>query len=113
MVSFKSWKDMYLFLKKYHNFSCLQCKYYHSDLSDEEMYTDSEYARFFCPYHLSMVRLDFQQSCPNWTSKDGVKLTDMDQDLPVFKFNNRVLDTLDDMQYVSINDIDKIVEEVR
>lgn len=112
MVHFKSWRDMYLFLKKYHNFSCLQCKYYHIDLSDDKTYTDTEYARFFCPNHIAMVRLDFQQSCQDWESYEGVKLKDVEgQNLPVYKIDDEILDILDNLDtYVSIQEIDAIIE---
>lgn len=111
MVQFKSWKDKYLFLQKYYNYTCLQCKHYHKDLNDEEEYKDSEYARFFCPHMIAMVRLDFQLCCHEWEDKEGNPIPS-EEDVKVFNFSDKIADILDAQENpVSIEDIETIIQE--
>ncbi len=70
VVNFKSWRDCYLFLKNYGNFTCLNCKGSSHNLDTDIEHTDSEYARFFCSKTVAMVRLDFQFVCSQWEHKD-------------------------------------------
>jgi hypothetical protein len=78
MVKFKSWKDAYLFLKEYGNFSCLNCKGSNHNLDTDIEHTDTEYARFFCSTTVAMVRLDYQFYCRYWRHKDtGESIEDL------------------------------------
>ena len=111
MVSFKSWKDFYRFLQKYHNFSCLQCQHYKNDIDLDAENTDFRYAHFFCPKTVSIVDFRFQVACPEWTDKKGKQLKDYADDTPVYNFEERFVDELDSMDDVTIEDIDRMVEQ--
>lgn len=110
MVSFKSWKDFYLFLEKYHNFSCLQCKHYSKKLDTNEKNSDFKYSHFFCPKTVSIVDFSFQVGCPQWEDHDGKTLKDYGES-PVYNFSDELVDKLDTMKDITIEDIDAMVEE--
>ena len=111
MTNFKSWKDMYLFLDRYYNFTCLQCKHYTKDLDDNKTYSDSDYARFFCPHQIAMVRLDFQLLCNEWESKDGIKLSEIDRNTAQpYKFTDEMADKIDELNQATIEEIEEIIE---
>ena len=109
MVEFKTWRDAYLFLKRYNKYTCLQCKYYNEELDDNKEYSDAEYVRFFCPNQVSMVRLDFQQSCREWENENGKKLTDIEDTL--YTFSDKVADILSEItDRVSIEEVEEIIK---
>ena len=112
-MKFKTWKDFYLFLQRYHNFSCLQCKYYpKEDMDTDEEHSRWEYARFFCPHMISIVNFSFQVSCHEWTDKEGKGLRDYG-DAPVYQFSDAIVDKLDKLDYsVSIEDVERLIKEV-
>lgn len=96
MVEFKSWRDYYIFLKDYCNFSCLNCYYggTHVDLSKE--HTDSEYAHVFCRESISMVRLDLMSLCAKWVDEDTGKSLEEFIDAPLFELSDDVINKLDE-----------------
>ena len=108
MVAFKSWRDGYLFIKKYATFSCLNCQYSSSNLDMSAEHTDAEYVHLFCSKSLDMVRLDYMFVCSKWEN-DG-ECIDADEDL--WKLDERVVDELERMdQKVSIDDVDRLVKK--
>ena len=110
MVSFKSWRDFYLFLQKYHNFSCLQCKHYNRDLDTDKQHSDFEYSHFFCPQTVSIIDFAFQVCCPKWTDTTGKSLKDYEES-PVYNFSDEIIEKLDLMDKVSIEEIDEIINK--
>ena len=111
-MKFESWKDLYLFLLKYHNFSCLQCKYYSKkDFNPHDEHNRWEYARFFCPRLATVIHFSVQETCFEWTDEDGKKLDDYGE-TPVYRFSEEVIEKLSKIEgKVSIEEIDKIVAE--
>ena len=113
MVRFKSWRDTYLFLKNYGNFTCLNCKYgkHNLDLSIE--HSDMDYASLFCRKTISMVRLDFQFCCDKWEDNEtGEVITDFDGNCDVWKIPNDLLEILDDeSKEWSIEEIEGVLKD--
>lgn len=110
MVEFKTWKDAYLFLKRYNKYTCLQCKYYNIELDDDKEYSDVEYVRFFCSNQMSMVRLDFQQCCDRWENENGLKLINFEDTL--YTFNEEITNILSQTtEKLSIKDVEKIIQQ--
>ena len=113
MVQFKTWRDSYLFLKEFGNFTCLNCKHSNHNLDTDVEHTDMEYASLFCTEHISMVRLDFQFCCDKWEHQDtGEKLTDFDENCRVIKLSDEAIDFLDDKSKEwSIEEIREVYDE--
>ena len=94
MVEFQSWRDFYIFLRDYCNFSCLNCYYGGSDVDLNKEHTDSEYAHVFCKESISMVRLDLMSLCVNWHDKDTGKSLKEFGDARLFDLTDGQLDAL-------------------
>lgn len=113
MVRFKTWRDSYLFLKEYGNFTCLNCKYSTHNLDTSINHTDMDYASLFCTKTISMVRLDLQFCCDKWEHEQtGDKLKDMDMDCMVWKVPYELLDVFDDKSKEwTIEEINEVCDE--
>ena len=107
MVEFKTWKDAYVFLKKYGNFTCLNCEHSSHNIDTDAKHTDSEYVHLFCKEWVSMVRLDFQFVCSRWKHQDdGSALKDY-VDCDMWNLSDEVLDVIDDGKKWSIKEIEE------
>ena len=94
MVAFKGWRDAYLFMKEYGNFTCLNCDYGgHSNLDTESEHSDGYYARLFCSNWMSMVRLDYQFICEKW--KKGDDTLDGKMECDTWNIPSKVADIID------------------
>ena len=96
MVEFKSWRDYYIFLKDYCNFSCLNCYYSGAGVDLSKEHTDSEYAYLFCMESISMVRLDLMSLCAKWVDEDTGKSLEEYGDAPLFKLSDDVINKLNE-----------------
>ena len=116
MVQFKSWRDAYIFLKKYGNFTCLNCKHSSHNLDTDIEHTDSEYVHLFCTEWISMVRLDFQFVCSKWKHQDtGKELKDLGEHCYSWNLSDSVIDTIEDEKNGkwSIEEIEALINEER
>ena len=112
MVQFKSWRDAYLFLLNYGNFSCLNCKYGGHNLDLDVEHSDVEYTHHFCSKTISMVRFDFQFVCGQWVSdKDGSMITDYDMDDCAFDLADEVIKEISNGEKWSFEEIKELVNE--
>ena len=114
MVQFKSWRDAYIFLMKYGNFTCLNCKHSNHNLDTDLEHTDSEYVHLFCTEWISMVRLDFQFCCSKWKHQDtGKELKDYGEHCYSWNLSDSVIDTIEDEKNGkwSIEEIEELIYE--
>lgn len=114
VVNFKSWRDAYLFLKNYGNFTCLNCKSSSHNLDVEIEHSDSEYAMLFCSKTISMVRLDFQFCCREWEhEKTGETLKDLLEKGCDYSWDlsDEVIDKIEDGNLWSFEEIEEVVKE--
>ena len=109
-MKFISWRDYYIFLRDYVNYSCLNCQYGGNNLNIDEEHSDIDYATVFCKFNISMVRFDFQTLCIEWEDNEG-------HTLPVedgwnYKFSEKVLEVFesDDSKGWTIEDIREVIE---
>lgn len=113
MVRFKSWRDAYLFMKNYGNFTCLNCKSSSHNLDMDVEHKDSEYAMLFCSKTVSMVRLDFQFCCAEWEHKEsGESIQDLiDKGCRhTWNLSDEVIDKIEDGNLWSYEEIVEVVE---
>ena len=116
MVQFKSWRDAYLFLKEYGNFTCLNCRHSNHNLDTAIEHTDSEYVHLFCTEWISMVRLDFQFCCSKWEHKEtGKSLDDYGEDCYIWNIPSSVIDAIEDEKngQWTIQEIEELIDEKR
>lgn len=114
MVEFKSWRDSYLFLKNYGNFTCLNCKHSNHNLDTNVEHTDSEYVHLFCTEWISMVRLDFQFVCSRWKDRENGKgLKDYGEGCDMWNLSDGVLNIIEDKRNGkwSIEEIEELINE--
>lgn len=108
MVEFKSWRDAYLFLKNYGNFTCLNCEHSSHNLDTDSEHTDSEYIHLFCMEWVSMVRLDFQFCCSKWKHEENGKvLEDYGEDCYLWSISEDIIDSLENGKKWSIEEIEE------
>lgn len=93
MVKFKTWRDTYLFLLHYGNFSCLNCKYCGHNLNLNADNSDYEYSHHFCSEWVSMVDFNFQFVCEKWTDNEGNTLKGREEEC-AFDLPDEVIDKL-------------------
>lgn len=94
MVQFKTWRDYYIFIKDYCNFSCLNCYYGGVNVDLSKDHTDSEYAYLFCRESINMVRLDMMSLCGKWRHEDTGKSLEEYGDTPIFNLTDEQINTL-------------------
>ena len=114
MVQFASWRDAYLFLRDYANFSCLNCKYSNHNLDVNEEHTDHEYVTVFCKDAMAMVRMDFQFVCGRWVHQDNGKTVEDIKDCFSWNLPQEVIDIIEnesDGKYWSIEDIEGVIKD--
>ena len=96
MVEFKTWRDYYIFLKDYTNFSCLNCYYSGTGVDLSRDHPDSTYAYVFCMESISMVRLDMMSLCGNYKNEDTGKSLEEYGDAPLFDLSDEVINQLNE-----------------
>lgn len=112
MVSFKTWKDNYLFIEEYCNYSCLNC--YHNQTNRiNEGSEDKAYAQILCDITLTFKRLDDEYPvCTDWVSKDGVTSFSQYIDESIWNLDDDAVDKIESLSgRISFDDVKKIVEE--
>ncbi len=112
MVRFKSWRDAYIFLKKYGNFSCLNCKYSNHNLDTDKEHSDSEYVHLFCTDALAMVRLDWSFVCSNWVHEDTGATAEDVKECYSWNLPDEVIDIIENSEKRwSIDEIEELINE--
>lgn len=112
MVEFKTWRDYYIFLKDFSNFTCLNCYYGGSDVDLSEDQDDSNYAFLFCKENFSMVRLDMMSLCGNWKHENTGKSLEEYGDSPLFDLTDEQIDILNNREEKwSIDEIRELCDE--
>lgn len=114
MVQFKSWRDAYLFLKKYGNFTCLNCRYSKHNLDTNVEHTDMEYTHHFCIKTVSMVSFEYMFVCREWEHQDnGKHLEDYGEHCYSWDLSENVIDTIEDDRNGkwSFEEIEELVNE--
>ena len=114
MVQFKSWRDAYLFLKKYGNFTCLNCRYSKHNLDTTVEHTDMEYTHHFCIKTVSMVSFEYMFVCSEWEHQDtGEHLMDYGEHCYSWNLSDKVIETIEDdgNGKWSIEEIEELINE--
>ena len=114
MVKVRSWRDAYLFLQKYGNFTCLNCKYSSHNLDTTMDHSDVEYALHFCSKTISMVSFEYMFVCKEWEHKDtGEHLEDLGEHCYSWNLSDSVIDTIEDEKNGkwSIEEIEALINE--
>ena len=113
MVKFESWKDAYLFMREYGNFTCLNCKFGGThNLDTESEHSDSYYAQLFCTEWVAMVRLDFQFVCEKWKHQDSGETLEGNLDCDTWNIPSSVAEEIDkDGKKWTFEEIEVLVNE--
>ena len=96
MVQFKSWRDAYLYMKEYGNFTCLNCQYGRANLDTGDGHSDTHYARMFCREWVAMVHLEKQFVCEKWKHRRTGETLNGNLDCDMWNIPEEVAEIIDE-----------------
>lgn len=112
MVAFKTWRDAYIFIRDYSNFSCLNCKYGGANIDTTQEHPDSTYVYLFCKNAIAMVRLDFITVCNEWTNNQDKTLKDYPEDTPLYNLPEDVMEILEkEDDHITIEYVESLIKK--